>query len=84
MAQMHKVSGHDFNNITVLHEHALLGELEKLVTINPSAVIAVPTGIPPCVQTNRNPTTIIGDVCKVLELQKDTGPTIVDNQPWLH
>ena len=51
-AQMHKVSGHDFNNITILHEPALLEELKKLVTIKPSAAIASPTGMPPCVETN--------------------------------
>ena len=78
-AQMHKVSGHDFNNITILHKHALLGELDKLVTIDPSTVIAVPAGIPPHVQTNRNLTTIIGDVCEVFELQKGTGPIIVES-----
>ena len=70
MAQMQRIPGHDFNNITGLQEPELLGELQQLVTTKPSAAIWSSTGIPPHVETNRNLTNIVGDMCEVLELQK--------------
>ena len=76
--QMHRVPGHHFNNITVLQEPDLLGELEQLITTKPSAVISSSTGILPHVETNRNLTTIIGDLSDVLELQKGVDATISD------
>ena len=76
MAQMHKVCGHDFNSIAILHKPALLEELKKLVTIQPSTVIAGPTGMPPHVETNGNLHIIIIKLSIVLELQKGQDSTI--------
>ena len=69
-ALMLRVPGHDLNSIAILHEPALLGELEKLITTKPSAAIAGPTGIPPHVETNGNLFIIIAKLSVVLELQK--------------
>ena len=94
IAQMQRVLDHHSNNITILQEPDLLGELQQLVTTKPSTVIASSTGIPPHVETNRNLTTAIGDMCQVLDLQKGMDATISDamgielmnrnNPQWLH
>ena len=76
--QMLRVPGHDFNSIAILHEPALLEELEKLVTMKPSTVIASPTGIPPHVETNKYLFIIITKLSDVLELQKGVPDVIKD------
>ena len=75
---MHRVPGHDFNNIAILQEPDLLGELQQLMTTKPSAVIAGPTGMPPHVETNGNLFIIITELSDVLELQKGVDTTIVE------
>ena len=77
-AQMRQVPGHDFNSVAVLHDPALLGELEKVVTMKPSAVIASPTGTPPHVETNKCLFIIITKLSDVLELQKGVPDIIKD------
>ena len=50
---------HPFNSITILNNNEFLVELKKLVTIEKSLRLAMPTGIPPHVETLKKLDTIV-------------------------
>ena len=77
MAQMHWAPGHNFNDIAILQEQDLPGELQQLIAAKPSMAIAGAAGIPPHVETNGNHHLVITNLQVVLELQKGVDAAIV-------
>ena len=46
--QMNRVPGHDFNQLSILHDRPFLQELKAMVTLEPTeGVMTERTGIPP-------------------------------------